>query len=144
MRHIIGDRGARACVAWLAAHAFAADEPEAPRLFLSDGAALAQVKERIAAGDKRFKATRSHPWWKADKDLRRKPLTIVNKPKAPSAIDKHDYVSLAPYWWPDPDKPDGLPYIHKDGQTNPEHNQYDRPLLGKWPAPFAICAWPII
>jgi hypothetical protein len=29
-------------------------------------------------------------------------------------------MSLAPYFWPDPSKPDGLPYIRKDGQRNPE------------------------
>jgi hypothetical protein len=33
-------------------------------------------------------------------------------------------MSLAPYHWPDPTKPDGLPYIRKDGQTNPEVKQY--------------------
>jgi hypothetical protein len=29
-------------------------------------------------------------------------------------------MTLAPYWWPDPSKPAGLPYIRRDGQTNPE------------------------
>jgi hypothetical protein len=38
---------------------------------------------------------------------------------------------MAPYFWPDPAKPDGLPYIRKDGKVNPERNQYDAPLLGK-------------
>ena len=33
-------------------------------------------------------------------------------------------MSLAPYHWPDPNKPDGLPYIRKDGQTNPEVRDY--------------------
>lgn len=30
------------------------------------------------------------------------------------------YVSLATYWWPNPDTENGLPYIKKDGQVNPE------------------------
>jgi hypothetical protein len=30
------------------------------------------------------------------------------------------YVSLATYWWPDPETENGLPYIRKDGQVNPE------------------------
>ena len=34
--------------------------------------------------------------------------------------DKRDYISVGRYWWPDSDKPDGLPYIRRDGQTNPE------------------------
>jgi len=48
---------------------------------------------------------------------------------APSG-DKHDYVSLSRYVWPDPSKPDGLPYIHRDGESNPELNKYDRNPLG--------------
>jgi hypothetical protein len=29
-------------------------------------------------------------------------------------------MSLAPYWWPNPATPNGLPYIRRDGETNPE------------------------
>jgi len=38
----------------------------------------------------------------------------------PPSGDKHDYMSQAPYFWPDPSKPKGLPYIRHDGQHNPE------------------------
>src|SRR5690606_34492346 len=31
-----------------------------------------------------------------------------------------DYLSRGTYWWPDPTKPDGTPYIRKDGKINPE------------------------
>ena len=44
---------------------------------------------------------------------------MVTKTQTPSSGDKHDYLSLVPYWWPDPAKPDGLPWIRKDGQVNP-------------------------
>src|SRR5690606_15577916 len=30
---------------------------------------------------------------------------------------------MAQYWWPNPDTKDGLPYIRKDGETNPESYQ---------------------
>lgn len=46
--------------------------------------------------------------------------TIVNKPYFPPGIGKHDYVSVLPYWWPNPDTEDGFPYVRKDGQVNPE------------------------
>ena len=60
----------------------------------------------------------------ADAALRQQPLNVMEKkPVAPSG-DKHDYMSLAPYYWPDPAKPNGLPYIRKDGQTNPEVKEY--------------------
>lgn len=38
---------------------------------------------------------------------------------------KHDYVSFAPFWWPDPSKPDGLPYINRDGVRNMETRQVE-------------------
>src|SRR5262249_13737010 len=53
------------------------------------------------------------------------------KPKAPPSGDKRDYVSMAPYFWPNPDTKTGLPYVRRDGQVNPERNKYDRPLLGR-------------
>lgn len=37
----------------------------------------------------------------------------------PPSGNPHDYYSLSPYWWPDPTKPDGLPYVRHDGRTNP-------------------------
>jgi hypothetical protein len=48
------------------------------------------------------------------------PYSMMDKDETPPSGDKHDYMSLAPYWWPDPAKPNGLPYIRKDGETNPE------------------------
>jgi hypothetical protein len=55
----------------------------------------------------------------ADQLLLVAPFTIVNKTQVPPSGDKHDFISLAPYWWPDPSKPDGLPWIRKDGEVNP-------------------------
>ena len=34
--------------------------------------------------------------------------------------DIHDYASMGPYWWPNPDTPNGLPYVRRDGVGNPE------------------------
>jgi hypothetical protein len=104
-------------------------EPRPPRLFQSDGRDLVRVKQRVAAGNKQFAAALAELRKRADRELKTKPLTIVNKPKAPPSGDKHDYVSMAPYFWPDPKKKDGLPYIRRDGKVNPERNKYDAPLL---------------
>jgi hypothetical protein len=38
----------------------------------------------------------------------------------------NDYASLSRYHWSDPTKPGGLPYIYKDGQTNPEREALSR------------------
>ncbi|MFB3389188.1 alginate lyase family protein [Flavobacterium sp. LAR06] len=49
------------------------------------------------------------------------PLPSVTKKKlTASSTDIHDYVSLATYWWPNPNKKDGLPYVAIDGKVNPE------------------------
>ena len=40
-------------------------------------------------------------------------------------------MSQARYYWPDPTKPNGLPYINRDGVSNPELNKLDRNRLGK-------------
>ena len=54
----------------------------------------------------------------AEKLLKSPIYSVMDKDAAGPSGDKHDYVSYAPYWWPDPSKPDGLPYIRKDGHTN--------------------------
>ena len=41
----------------------------------------------------------------------------------------HDYYSNGDYWWPNPDTPDGLPYVHRDGQTNPDNFNGHRVML---------------
>ena len=60
----------------------------------------------------------------ADKALKFGPVSVMEKINTPPSGDKHDYMSLAPYFWPDPTKPNGLPYMRKDGQTNPEVKDY--------------------
>lgn len=56
-------------------------------------------------------------------------LSVVDKPAAPPSGDLHDYASQAPYWWPDPASPDGLPYLRRDGEVNPEFYGTDRDRL---------------
>lgn len=57
---------------------------------------------------------------RADEILTNDTYTITKrKLKAPSG-DPHDYMSMGPYWWPNPDTPDGLPYVSRDGYVNPE------------------------
>ncbi|MBK0381938.1 alginate lyase family protein [Pedobacter sp. SD-b] len=47
-------------------------------------------------------------------------FSVMNKTGIAASGNKHDYYSLAPYFWPNPKTKDGLPYIRKDGQVNPE------------------------
>jgi hypothetical protein len=65
----------------------------------------------------------------ADSALTMAPVSVMDKTETAPTGDKHDYTSLATYWWPDPTKADagGIPYIRKDGQIDPERysNKYD-------------------
>lgn len=56
----------------------------------------------------------------ADIWLKAMPSSVMDKAKTAPSGDKHDYFSLAPYFWPNPSKPDGLPWIYRDGKVNPE------------------------
>ncbi|NJM78444.1 MAG: alginate lyase family protein [Flavobacterium sp.] len=59
---------------------------------------------------------------KSDKILQSKTLySVTHKKQIPPSGDIHDYMSVGSYWWPDSTTVDGLPYIRKDGVTNPEY-----------------------
>jgi hypothetical protein len=60
----------------------------------------------------------------AEAALTGEPVSVMQKEQVPPSGDKHDFMSLGPYWWPDTTKPDGLPYIRRDGERNPEYNTY--------------------
>lgn len=44
---------------------------------------------------------------------------VTNKTQIPPSGDMHDYLSYAPYRWPDASKLDGLPWVARDGVINP-------------------------
>jgi len=56
----------------------------------------------------------------ANRYLKQEPESVMDKTKVPPSGNKHDYMSIAPYFWPDPSKSNGLPYIRQDGKVNPE------------------------
>jgi hypothetical protein len=57
---------------------------------------------------------------KAPAALRAPITTVAEKTQLPASGDIHDYISYARYYWPDPTKPDGLPYVGHDGKHNRE------------------------
>lgn len=117
--------------AWLIALLFCGATVTAqslPRVFALDPARLAQTKARI--NDKAFAAALSRLRRDADKAMSAGPFTVTAKQRVAPSGDKHDYLTLAPYWWPDPSKPNGLPYIRRDGEMNPESKlDSDNPRL---------------
>jgi hypothetical protein len=92
-------------------------------LLLLDRTHLDRVRTRINAKDRDLTVAMATLRDEADKALEQKPLSVMDKLVTPPSGDKHDYMSQAPYWWPDPSKPGGRPYIRRDGDRNPEINR---------------------
>ncbi|WP_114195790.1 alginate lyase family protein [Edaphovirga cremea] len=61
----------------------------------------------------------------ADKLRTQPPESVVHKKLRPVSGDAHDYYSLGTYWWPNPRRPNGLPYVRRDGHTNPQSQNDD-------------------
>jgi hypothetical protein len=59
---------------------------------------------------------------KANSYLSQKGPSVMDKIRIPPSGDKHDFLSLAPFHWPDNTKPNGIPYVYRDGEFNPEIN----------------------
>ncbi|ACU61970.1 conserved hypothetical protein [Chitinophaga pinensis DSM 2588] len=91
-----------------------------PQTYLLKGQQLLDAKEKIAKKDPAMQQALAALLKIADQSLENGPYSVVYKTKVPPSGNKHDYMSVGPYWWPDSTKANGLPYIRKDGQVNPE------------------------
>ncbi len=110
----------RACLFLLCAVlASAAERAPRPYYAVAPGA-LEQAAAKLKAGDAETAAALKRLVSDADKALSLAPPSVTEKRKVPPSGDKHDYMSMAPYFWPNPAKPDGLPYVRRDGKVNPE------------------------
>jgi hypothetical protein len=89
-----------------------------------DFATLALKKKKIVEKDVTLISSYNQLLKIADKLLAYKPVSVMDKTEIPPSGDKHDFMSLAPYWWPDSTKKNGLPYIRRDGVVNPEVKNY--------------------
>lgn len=90
------------------------------RTFLLDPQALESSRAAIANGAKNYASVVKWLRKEADKACEVAPVSIMEKQLVPPSGSKHDYMSMSKYWWPDPSKKDGLPYIRRDGEVNPE------------------------
>lgn len=88
--------------------------------YLFDARLLDRAAEACRAGDPRAVAAVRQAAEAAEELLTLEPMSVTDKEHFPPSHDKRDYMTLSPYWWPDPEQPDGLPYIRRDGERNPE------------------------
>lgn len=72
----------------------------------------------------------------ADRALKQPNPSVTQKGMLPPSGSRHDYLSLSAYWWPNPDKPNGLPWERRDGAVNPasKNDQSDGVRLARFTA----------
>jgi hypothetical protein len=90
---------------------------------------MKKVKIELKNGSEKFLPAYKQLLKDADSALNKNYYTVTSKTMVPPSNSKNDYMSMGPYWWPDPTKKDGLPYVNRDGEVNPEREQFDRPKL---------------
>ena len=99
---------------------YANAQKKAEKIQLIDYQVLEAQKSRIKKGDKKAVKNYNQLIKKADSLLTVDAFSVTKKTGLPPSKSKHDYMSIGPYWWPNPETDDGLPYIRKDGEINPE------------------------
>ena len=93
---------------------------DVPRTILLRGDRLVEAKRLYGIADPSLKPTFDALFESARAALAAKPQSVMEKGRVPSSGTKHDYMSMAPYFWPNPATRDGLPFVNRDGQMNPE------------------------
>lgn len=78
----------------------------------------------------------------ADRALKQPNPSVTQKGMLPPSGSRHDYLSLSAYWWPDPAKPNGLPWVRRDGEVNPasKNDQSDGVRLARFTADVQVLA----
>src|SRR5688572_10268456 len=103
-----------------------------PPLLMVNSAHVARVRDSLARGEPQFTSALGALVANANRALSVAPVSVMDKSVTPPSGDKHDYMSQAPYWWPDPSRPNGRPYIRRDGERNLEIDRItDRENLGR-------------
>ena len=116
------------CALFLVLHLAA----QVPPVLILDGNHLVQLKKKVQQKDKTTLSLVDSLKKQADGLLKMKPVSVMEKELTPVSGNKHDYMSQAPYFWYDSSKTNGLPYIRRDGQHNPEIKKItDRTYIGR-------------
>jgi hypothetical protein len=131
------------CAALLVAGLHGPAQAASPSQFYTyDPAGLALAKQKLAARDPLYQPSYDALIKDADAALGHRRYSVVDKTLAPASGNKHDFFSFGPYWWPDPAKKDGLPYIRKDGVHNPASSTEgtDSTRMGKFSHDVTVLA----
>jgi len=102
-----------------------------PKVFVMDAKRLVEIKKKWEQKDEDVLRLTDSLQKQAERFLKMDPVSVMDKQFTPVSGNKHDYMSQAPYFWYDSTKPNGVPYMRKDGVRNPEiYKITDRTYLG--------------
>lgn len=97
--------------------------------------AMASTKTLLKSGNMNPNAQKAYDSLikSANKSLKSPLESVTEKDLTAPSKNKHDYLSISRYWWPDETKTDGLPWVKRDGKTNPatQSDQVDRGRLNR-------------
>lgn len=102
-------------------------EKERPAAMLWNYENMLRIKKGLKSGDKTYELPYKQLIKEATALLKCKAPSVMDKPDECVAIsgNKHDFITVGKYSWPNPDTPDGKPWFQKDGVRNPNYKKYD-------------------
>ncbi|AWB65470.1 hypothetical protein C2869_03025 [Saccharobesus litoralis] len=99
-------------------HADKSQAHQANKLIYLNETQLVVAKQKLNANNPIYVQAYKELSKLANKELKKKVDPVTNKTMIADSGDIHDYHTLGAYYWPDKSKPDGLPWIYKDGEFN--------------------------
>lgn len=88
---------------------------------------MLQVRQSLTKGESTYQRAYQTLLKDAEKALQARATSVIDKPddKVAKSGDKHDFVSVGKYCWPNPNTPDGMPWIQRDGYINRDNFKRD-------------------
>jgi hypothetical protein len=85
------------------------------------------VRESLKKGERTYLASYKKLIREAEQMLGERATSVTDKPenKVAKSGDKHDFISVSKYCWPNPNTPDGMPWVYIDGVVNVENFSKD-------------------
>ncbi len=93
-----------------------------PEVFCGDASVMAANKMALAGAGQSLPPAWQKLMAEANRALASRTHSVMEKQQLPPSKDKHDFLSWAPYYWSDPNSPDGK-YVRRDGERNPAANE---------------------
>ncbi len=92
---------------------------DVPKTLILNGYQLSDIRKQYKEKTEPFFRAVNALCQKADEIIELGPWSVVDKTSLPPSGNLHDYYSINKYGWPNPNTPDGLPYLSRDGEINP-------------------------